>query len=90
MKWLMQTSMTGIQPTKEDYEALRLNRLEYRWEMQRALMCISAKEKKALVADWESLYDKEKVQFLINMAKNKKVLYQVANWNIDNFVNTSK
>jgi hypothetical protein len=82
--------MTGMQPTKADYEALRLNRLEYRWEMQRAINCISAKEKKALVADWKSRYDEEKVQFLINMAKNKKVLYQVANWNIDNFVNTSK
>lgn len=86
----MQTNMTEMQPTKADYEALRLNRLEYRWEMQRAINCISAKEKKALVADWKSRYDEEKVQFLINMAKNKKVLYQVANWNIDNFVNTSK
>ena len=90
MKSLMQTSMTGIQPTKKDYEALRLNRLEYRWEMQRALMCISVKEKKDLVADWKAFYDEKKVQFLINMAKNKKVMYQVANWNVDHFQNQSK
>ena len=77
--------MTVTPVTKETYEELRLLRLEYRWEMQRALMCISAKEKKALVADWRSRYEEEKVQNLINLAKNKKACYTIAHWNVDNF-----
>jgi len=90
MKWSTQMSMTETQDTRKLQEHLRLERLEYRWEMQRALMCISVKEKKALVADWKSRYSEQKTDYLIYLARNKKAMYAIANWNVDNFRNTSK
>lgn len=86
----MQTKMTGTQDTKDVQEQLRLNRLEWRWEMQRALMCISDKEKRALAAEWKHYYDEDKYKMLILCAKNKKVCYQIAHWDIDHFRSTSK
>lgn len=79
-----------MKPTEETYRQLYENRLNYKFEMQRALCCIGGKEKKELVKEWRELYSEKKVEELIRMAKNKKVMHNIAHWDLDNFKSRSK
>lgn len=86
----METVSRQIQVTKQDIEELRLNRLELKTDMQRVLGCFSADEKRQLVREWKEKYSERKVEELIRFAKNKKVCYEIAHWDIDNFRSTRK
>jgi len=86
----MERGLTPRQATEEDYLALHDNRLELKMDMQKVLGCFSAKEKHQLVDEWKRKYSKRKVEELIRFAKNKKVCYAIAHWDLDNFKSTRK
>ena len=84
------TISTMTQATEKDYEELYLNRLELKKDMQAALACFNNREKIELVKQWKEKYSAKKVEELIRFAKNKKVCWAIAHWDIENFKRTRK
>ena len=86
----METVSVRRQATEEDYEELYQNRLELKWDMQAAIACFNNREKIELVKQWRNKYSERKVEELIRFAKNKKVCWEIAHWDVKNFKRTRK
>jgi hypothetical protein len=86
----MERDSRARQATEKDYEELYLNRLELKSDMQRVLGCFSTAEKRQLVNEWKQKYSERKVEELIRFAKNKKVCYAIAHWDVEHFKRTRK
>ena len=54
-----------------------------KWEMQRALSCTKAMEKKRLVKEWKKKYDELFFNELLRCARNKDVCVEIANWDVE-------
>lgn len=52
-------------------------------EMQAALACRTAQQKRDLVARWESQYSPTVVQEMLRVARNKSVAGEIANWDVE-------
>ena len=87
---MMETISTMRQATEKDYEELYLNRLELKRDMQAAIACFNNREKIELVKQWRNKYSERKVEELIRFAKNKKVCWEIAHWDVKNFKRTRK
>lgn len=61
------------------------SRKRLKWEMQRALSCISPASKKKLASEWREKYSELFYRELISCAKNKKVAADIANWELSDF-----
>ena len=66
-------------------EALYQTRLRLKTEMRNALLCRTPKQKRALVAEWESKYSTATVIEMLGVARDKKALGDIANWDLSNF-----
>ena len=64
-------------------EELRQSRLKLKWEMQRALSCMSASSKRKLASEWREKYSDIFYQELLNCARNKKVAAEIADWDVE-------
>ena len=87
---MKETISTMRQATEKDYEELYLNRLELKRDMQAAIACFNNREKIELVKHWRSIYSEKKVEELIRFAKNKKVCWAIAHWDVEHFKRTRK
>lgn len=61
------------------------SRRRLKYEMQKALSCISPKAKRLLAAEWKEKYSELFYKELINCAKNKPVALAISEWNLDGF-----
>ena len=61
------------------------SRRRLKYEMQKALSCISPKAKRLLAQQWREKYSELFYKELISCAKNKVVAVTIADWNLDNF-----
>ena len=64
-------------------EELRQSRLKLKWEMNRALSCMSASSKRKLAAEWREKYSDIFYKELLNCARNKKVAVEIADWDVE-------
>lgn len=74
-----------IEQEKRWQAELEESRLCYQTEMRRALRCKDAREKKALVEEWRTLYSPLRVEGLLKCAKDVKSCKIVANWDVERF-----
>jgi len=65
---------------KDMQEQLYKSRLRLKWEMQKAISCISKVSKRKLAAEWKGKYSDIFYQELINCARNKGVRAEIATW----------
>jgi hypothetical protein len=70
---------------KDTQMQLYESRLRLKWEMQKALSCISPKAKRLLAAEWEDKYSAIFYRELINCARSRDVSERIANWNLNEF-----
>ena len=68
---------------KDMQEQLYKSRLRLKWEMQKAISCISKVSKRKLAAEWKGKYSDIFYQELINCARNKGVRAEIANWSTE-------
>ena len=59
------------------------SRQKLKWEMNRALSCISNSSKRKLAAEWEDKYSALFYKELIACARSKKVCRTIADWNLE-------
>lgn len=71
---------TGTDLQTELYKS----RLRLKREMQRALSCISASNKRKLAAEWAEKYSAIFYRELISCARNKAVAREIADWDVEN------
>lgn len=64
-------------------EELRQSRLKLKWEMQRALSCMSASSKRRLAEQWREKYSDIFYKELLNCARNRKVAAEIADWDVE-------
>ena len=56
------------------------SRQKLKWEMNRALSCISNSSKRKLAAEWKDIYSEIFYKELISCARNRDVKHEIANW----------
>jgi len=66
-------------------EALYQTRLRLKTEMRNALLCRTPKQKRTLVAKWEAAYSPLQVKEMLGVARDKKALGDIANWDLSRF-----
>ena len=49
------------------------------------MLCRTPKQKRALVAEWESKYQTSTVVEMLNVARDKKAAGDIANWDLSRF-----
>ena len=62
---------------------LRESRLKMKREMQAALACRTAQQKRDLVARWKSQYSPTTVDEMLRVARNKSAAGEIANWDVE-------
>jgi len=79
----------GLSHMDKDKDLVQMELLESRrrlkYEMQKALSCISPKAKRLLAAEWREKYSELFYRELINCAKNKVVAVTIADWDLNGF-----
>jgi len=68
---------------KDIQQELYNSRQKLKWEMNRALSCISKSSKRKLAAEWEDKYSALFYKELIACAKNKRVCSTIADWQLE-------
>ena len=63
------------------------SRKRLKYDMQKALSCISPKAKRLLAEQWREKYSELFYRELINCAKNKPVAIAISEWDLDRFDN---
>lgn len=62
---------------------LRETRLNFKREMQAALACRTAQQKRDLVTRWKSQYLPTTVDEMLRVARNKPAAGEIANWDVE-------
>ena len=68
-----------------DIEKLRAERLLYKTEMLKAIVCRTKRQKIALAAEWREKYSPMTYDQLIILAKNHVARLKVAYWDLADF-----
>jgi hypothetical protein len=68
-----------------DIEKLRAERLLYKTEMLKAIVCRTKRQKIALAAEWKEKYSPMTYDQLIILAKNHHARLKVAYWDLADF-----
>jgi hypothetical protein len=68
-----------------DIEKLRAERLLYKTEMLKAIVCRTKKQKIALASEWRKKYSPMTYDQLIALAKNHHARLKVAYWDLADF-----
>jgi hypothetical protein len=68
-----------------DIEKLRAERLLYKTEMLKAIVCRTKKQKIALASEWREKYSPMTYDQLIALAKNHQARLKVAYWDLADF-----
>ena len=71
--------------TQSDIDKLTQERLLYKTEMLKAIVCRTKKQKIKLADDWKKNYSTMTYVALINLARNHEARLKVAYWDIPNF-----
>jgi hypothetical protein len=68
---------------KDIQQELYNSRQRLKWEMNRALSCISKSSKRKLAQEWEEKYSALFYKELVSCAKNKQVCRTIADWQLE-------
>jgi len=68
-----------------DVERLRIERLLFKEQMNKAIACKTKSQKIKLAGSWKNAYSEMTYTALIDLAKNHHARLKVANWDIPNF-----
>jgi hypothetical protein len=68
-----------------DIDRLSQERLIYKSEMLKAIVCRTKRQKIALAAEWREKYSPMTYDMLISLAKNHQARLKVAYWDLSNF-----
>jgi len=71
--------------TQSDIDKLTEERLLYKTEMLKAIVCRTKKQKIKLADEWKKNYSTMTYVALINLARNHEARLKVAYWDIPNF-----
>ena len=71
--------------TQSDIDKLTQERLLYKAEMLKAIVCRTKKQKIKLADEWKKNYSTMTYVALINLARNHEARLKVAYWDIPNF-----
>lgn len=70
-----------------DIDKLNAERLLYKAEMLKAIVCRTKRQKIALAGEWREKYSPMTYDMLIALAKNHTARLKVAYWDLANFEN---
>jgi hypothetical protein len=73
--------------TQSDIDKLTEERLLYKTEMLKAIVCRTKKQKIKLADEWKKNYSTMTYVALINLARNHEARLKVAYWDLPNFEN---
>ena len=73
--------------TQSDIDKLTQERLLYKTEMLKAIVCRTKKQKIKLADEWKKNYSNMTYVALINLARNHEARLKVAYWDIPKFEN---
>jgi hypothetical protein len=73
--------------TQSDIDKLTEERLLYKAEMLKAIVCRTKKQKIKLADEWKKNYSTMTYVALINLARNHEARLKVAYWDLSNFEN---
>ena len=73
--------------TQSDIDKLTQERLLYKTEMLKAIVCRTKKQKIKLADEWKKNYSTMTYVALINLARNHEARLKVAYWDLSNFEN---
>lgn len=73
--------------TQSDIDKLTQERLLYKTEMLKAIVCRTKKQKIKLADEWKKNYSTMTYVALINLARNHEARLKVAYWDIPKFEN---
>ena len=68
-----------------DVERLRIERLLFKEQMNKAIACKTKKQKIKLAGSWKNAYSEMTYTALINLARNHHARLKVANWDLSHF-----
>jgi hypothetical protein len=71
--------------TQSDIDKLTEERLLYKTEMLKAIVCRKKKDKITLAAEWKAKYSEMTYNALIMLARNHSARLKVAYWDLPNF-----
>ena len=68
-----------------DVERLRIERLLFKEQMNKAIACKTKRQKIKLAGTWKNAYSEMTYTALINLARNHHARLKVANWDLKHF-----
>jgi uncharacterized iron-regulated protein len=68
-----------------DVERLRIERLLFKEQMNKAIACKTKKQKIKLAATWKNAYSEMTYTALIDLARNHQARLKVADWDLEHF-----
>lgn len=68
-----------------DVERLRIERLLFKEQMNKAIACKTKRQKIKLAGTWKNAYSEMTYTALINLARNHHARLKVANWDLSHF-----
>ena len=68
-----------------DVERLRIERLLFKEQMNKAIACKTKKQKIKLAGSWKNAYSEMTYTALIDLARNREARLKVANWDLSHF-----
>ena len=77
--------LTDSSPTDKYQEELLLSRQILKTEMGKAMLAMTPKAKKDLLATWRAQYSPTLANELLRVAKDPEARYRIANWNLNKF-----
>jgi hypothetical protein len=68
-----------------DVERLRIERLLFKEQMNKAIACKTKRQKIKLAGSWKNAYSEMTYTALINLARNHHARLKVASWDLEHF-----